>query len=98
MPVRRLQSQRCSAQPTPASNGDAMVIERLKNLEGNSRRNFLRFTAAVGAVLALDRSRVLDVISDTGGTALAEEACSPNCRSVHLVAGNGGFAWFQLLW
>ena len=75
-----------------------MVIERLKNLEGNSRRNFLRFTAAVGAVLALDRAKVLDVISDTGGTALAEEGCSPNCRSVHLVAGNGGFAWFQLLW
>src|SRR5262245_46566010 len=75
-----------------------MVIERLKNLEGNSRRSFLRFTAAVGAVLALDRAKVLDVISDTAGTAMADQSCSPNCRSVHLVAGNGGFAWFQLLW
>src|SRR4051812_30735900 len=75
-----------------------MVIERLKNLDGNSRRHFLRFTAAVGAVLALDRSKVLDVISDTAGTAMADESCGTTCRSIHLVAGNGGFAWFQLLW
>ncbi|MFO0755742.1 MAG: twin-arginine translocation signal domain-containing protein [Byssovorax sp.] len=76
-----------------------MALDLLKNLEGSSRRNFLRFTAAAGAVLALDRSKVLDVIADTGGTAMADEAsCSANCRSVHIVAGDGGFAWFQLLW
>jgi len=76
-----------------------MVIARLKNLDGNSRRSFLRFTAAAGAVLALDRARVLDVINDSAGSAMADEAaCAANCRSVHLVAGNGGFAWFQLLW
>jgi len=76
-----------------------MIIDRLKNLEGNSRRNFLRFTAAAGAVLALDRAKVLNVISDSAGVAMAEDAsCMANCRSVHLVAGNGGFAWFQLLW
>lgn len=76
-----------------------MVIESLKNLQGNSRRNFLRFTAAAGAVLALDRAKVLDVVSDSAGTAMADEAsCSTTCRSVHIVAGDGGFAWFQLLW
>jgi hypothetical protein len=76
-----------------------MVLERLKNLEGASRRNFLRFSAAVGAVFALDRAKVLDVISDSAGTAMADDAsCSANCRSVHIVAGDGGFAWFQLLW
>ncbi len=76
-----------------------MVIERLKNLEGNSRRNFLRFTAAAGAVLALDRSKVLDVIADSAGTAMADEgSCSTTNRSVSIVAGDGGFAWFQLLW
>src|SRR6185369_5737741 len=76
-----------------------MANQQLKNLEGNSRRNFLRFTAAAGAVLALDRAKVLDVISDSAGTAMADDAaCAATCRSVHIVAGDGGFAWFQLLW
>lgn len=75
-----------------------MIIDRLRNLEGNSRRNFLRFTAAAGAVLALDRAKVLDVISDSAGVAMADTAsCSTTMRSVHIVAGDGGFAWFQLL-
>jgi hypothetical protein len=74
-----------------------MVIDALKNLEGPSRRNFLRFAAAAGAVFALDRAKVLDVISDSAGTAMADSACSPNMRSVHIVAGDGGFAWFTLL-
>lgn len=76
-----------------------MIDERLKNLEGRSRRNFLRWATAAGAALALDRARVLDVISDSGGSALAEEgSCSNTQRSLHIVAGDGGFAWFQLLW
>jgi len=55
--------------------------------------------AAVGAALALDRSKVLDVIADSAGTAMADDAaCAATNRSVHFVAGNGGFAWFQLLW
>jgi len=71
----------------------------IKNLQGNSRRTFLRWTTAAGAALALDRAKVLDVISDSGGSAMADEAsCSLTNRSVHLVAGDGGFAWFQLLW
>lgn len=74
-----------------------MVIERLKSLQGTSRRNFLRFTAAAGAVFALDRAKVLDVISDTAGVAMADESCAATMRSVHIVAGDGGFAWFQLL-
>src|SRR6185295_19448956 len=74
-----------------------MVIERLKNLQGNSRRHFLRFAAAAGAVFALDRAKVLDVISDSAGTAMADDSCATTNRSVHIVAGNGGFAWFTLL-
>jgi hypothetical protein len=71
----------------------------IKSLQGKSRRNFLRWTTAAGAALALDRAKVLDVISDSGGTAMAEDAsCALTARSVHLVAGDGGFAWFQLLW
>jgi hypothetical protein len=75
-----------------------MVCEKVKNLRGDSRRNFLKITTAVGAVLALDQTEILNVIADTGGTALADEVQQKTMRSVHLVAGNGGFAWFQLLW
>ncbi len=76
-----------------------MVIERLKNLQGPSRRSFLRWSTAVGAALALDRSKVLNVIADSAGTAMADTAaCAATNKSIHIVAGNGGFAWFQLLW
>ncbi len=76
-----------------------MIDDKLKNLQGNARRNFLRWTTAAGAVLALDRAKVLNVINDSAGSAMAEDAsCASTNRSVHLVAGDGGFAWFQLLW
>jgi len=76
-----------------------MVDDRLKNLQGKDRRHFLRWTAAIGAVLALDRAKVLNVIADSAGTAMADDAaCANTNRSVHLVAGDGGFSWFQLLW
>jgi hypothetical protein len=76
-----------------------MVDDRLKNLQGNARRNFLRWTTAIGAVFALDRAKVLNVVADSAGTAMADDAsCAATNRSVHLVAGDGGFAWFQLLW
>jgi len=76
-----------------------MVIERLKDLQGPSRRNFLKWSAALGAVLGLDRAKLFEVISDSAGTAMADSAtCSATNRSVHIIAGNGGFAWFQLLW
>src|SRR4051812_23445054 len=74
-----------------------MVIERLKNLQGNSRRHFLRFTAAAGALFALDRAKVLDVLSDSAGTAMADDSCATTTRSLHIVGGNGGVAWFTLL-
>jgi hypothetical protein len=74
-----------------------MVIERLKNLEGNSRRHFLRFAAAAGAVYGLDRARVLDVVSGSAGSAMADDSCATTNRSIHIIGGNGGFSWFQLL-
>ena len=46
---------------------EVMVLERLKNLEGASRRNFLRFTAAAGAVFALDRAKVLAGVKKSCG-------------------------------
>lgn len=75
-----------------------MVDDRLKNLEGRSRRHFLRWMTTAGAVLALDRAKVLDVIAGSAGSAMADASCGVTNRSVHLVAGDGGFAWFQLLW
>jgi len=76
-----------------------MANDILKNLHGRSRRRFLRWAGAAGAVLALDRSEFLNVLSDTAGSAMAQEAaCAATMKSFHLVAGDGGFAWFQLLW
>lgn len=76
-----------------------MVDYRLKNLEGTSRRHFLRWTTAVGAALAVDRSEILNVISDSAGTAIAEEAGGRmTMLSAHLIAGDGGIAWFTQLW
>lgn len=75
-----------------------MIDQRLKNLDGKSRRHFLRWMTTLGAVLAVERSKVLEVIADSAGSAMADASCGTTNRSVHLVAGNGGFAWFQLLW
>ncbi len=76
-----------------------MAIDTLKNLSGPSRRRFLRWASAAGALLAVEKSRFLDVISDSGGVALAQDAsCAATNKSLHIVAGTGGFAWFQLLW
>ena len=76
-----------------------MANDRLKTLQGGSRRHFLRWATAAGAAMALERSKVLDVLSDSGGSALADEgSCALTNRSIHIVAGDGGFSWFQLLW
>jgi len=76
-----------------------MVMDTLKNLQGPSRRRFLRWACAASALLAVDRSRYLNLLGENAGVAMADEAaCSATNRSVHIVAGDGGFAWFQLLW
>ena len=65
----------------------------------HGRRAFIRWTLAVGAALAVPQWKILEVIGATGGKALADDAvCAVSNRSVHIVAGDGGFAWFQLLW
>jgi hypothetical protein len=76
-----------------------MANDLLKHLEGSSRRRFLRFATAFGAAVAVDRSNILNVVNDTAGSAMADEAaCAATNKSFHIVAGDGGFAWFQLLW
>ena len=65
-----------------------MADDKLKNLRGNPRRRFLKYMAAAGAALAVDRSDVLNIVADHGGYAMADEAsCSVTNRSLSLVAG-----------
>ncbi|MSP61514.1 MAG: hypothetical protein EXR72_14480 [Myxococcales bacterium] len=69
------------------------------DLRGPDRRDFIKYSVAVGALFGLDRWKVFEATERTAGTALAAEmACAVTNRSVHIIAGDGGFAWFQLLW
>jgi hypothetical protein len=64
-----------------------------------SRRDLIKYSMFVGAALGLPRWKVFEVLESAGGRALAAEAaCATTNRSVHIIAGSGGFAWFQLLW
>src|SRR5262245_38773443 len=63
------------------------------------RRDLIKWSLYAGAALGLARWKVYEVLEDTVGTAVAADAaCHPTNRSIHIVAGTGGFAWFQLLW
>jgi hypothetical protein len=76
-----------------------MTDQHLRQLDARSRRNFIKWTAAIGAAVGLDRVGYLNFLADSAGHAVAQEAaCTATCKSVHIVAGDGGFAWFQLLW
>lgn len=74
-----------------------MVDQHLKELRGTSRRNFLRWSATVAACLGLERSRLLNVINDTAGSAAADTAqCNTTLRHIHVVDGQGGLANWTL--
>jgi hypothetical protein len=74
-----------------------MVDQRLKELRGASRRDFLRWGATVAACLGLERSRFLNVLNDTSGTAAADTAaCASTNRLIHIKDGNGGLANWTL--
>lgn len=64
-----------------------------------TRRALIKWSVAAGAALGVSRASVFDILEKTGGKDLAF-AASDNAmaRSVHVVAGNGGLAWFTLLW
>ena len=75
-----------------------MSDPRLKNLTGTHRRHFLKWSATLAALLGLERSRFLDVLSHSAGSAMADDGtCGLTARSMHLIAGNGGLAWFTQL-
>jgi len=64
-----------------------------------SRRALIKWTVAAGAALGVSRGKILEILEGSAGKGVAFAAASSiTMRSVHLVAGNGGLAWFQLLW
>lgn len=64
-----------------------------------TRRALIKWSVATGAALGVSRSKVFDILEGTAGRDVAFAAAdNAFTRSVHIVAGNGGLAWFQLLW
>lgn len=64
-----------------------------------TRRALIKWSVAAGAALGVSRSKVFDILEGTAGKGLAFAAAdNAVTRSVHIVAGNGGLAWFGLLW
>ena len=64
-----------------------------------TRRALIKWTVAAGAALGVSRSKVFDILERTAGKGTAFAAAeSVTARSVHIMAGNGGLAWFQLMW
>jgi hypothetical protein len=64
-----------------------------------TRRALIKWSLAAGAALGVSRAKIFDILEGSAGKDVAHAAAErATARSVHLVAGNGGLAWFQLLW
>lgn len=64
-----------------------------------TRRALIKWSVAAGAALGVSRAKVFDILEGSAGRDLAYAAAdNAVTRSVHIVAGNGGLAWFGLLW
>lgn len=64
-----------------------------------NRRALMKWSLAAGAALGVSRGKVIEILEKTSGKGLAFAAAElPTCRSFHIFAGNGGLAWFNLLW
>jgi len=64
-----------------------------------NRRALIKWSVAAGAALGVSRAKIFDILEKSGGRDLAFAAsANPTTRSVHVVAGNGGLAWFTQLW
>lgn len=64
-----------------------------------TRRALIKWSVAAGAALGVSRSKVFDILEKSAGKDVAYAAsANPTTRSVHIVAGNGGLAWFTQLW
>jgi hypothetical protein len=64
-----------------------------------TRRALIKWSLAAGAALGVSRSNIVEILEKTAGKGVAFAATEyQTMRNVHLVAGNGGGAWFTLLW
>ncbi len=64
-----------------------------------TRRALIKWTVAAGAALGVSKAKVFEILEKTAGKSTAAAASmNLTARSVHIVAGNGGLAWFQLMW
>lgn len=64
-----------------------------------SRRALIKWSVAAGAALGVSTNKVFEILERTAGKGVAFAASdNPTTRSVHIMAGNGGLAWFQLMW
>lgn len=66
-------------------------------LRGASRRQFVQSVLSASAALGLGPTRAMELLDSLGGSALAQAAMVPR-RTVNIIAGRGGFAWFHFLW
>ena len=64
-----------------------------------TRRSFIKWTVTAGAALGVSRAVVMEILEKVAGKETAFAAAeNPTRRSVSLIAGTGGLAWFTLLW
>ena len=74
------------------------MTKRFQDLSSPERRRFLKWCTAAAAVMGLERTGMLNVLSGTAGVAAADSLNLNMRRFIGIVAGNGGFAWFNLIW
>lgn len=64
-----------------------------------TRRALIQYGLAASAALGVSQSRFASILERTAGPRVAEAATDmPTKRSIHIRAGDGGLAWFTLLW
>jgi hypothetical protein len=69
------------------------------DIPDHARRDFIKWTAGLGAALGLRPWKVFEVTESVVGPAVAQSAsCLPVNRTIHNIMGNGGFAWMTQLW
>src|SRR5437868_3087918 len=69
------------------------------DVRGPDRRAFLKWSLGAGVALGLPPWRIFESVEGSAGVAAAQElACATTNRSLHIIAGDGGHSWFQLLW
>src|ERR1700735_81708 len=64
-----------------------------------SRRALSKGPPAAAAALGVSRAKIGEILEKPAGKETARAATAlTSTRSVHIVAGNGGLSWFQLMW